>query len=51
MLLIFIIIILCLCNSDFDLEKEKEYLRVLKEKMVDGVIYMSNSIRRRNIRS
>lgn len=33
-----------LCNSDFDLEKEKEYLRVLKEKMVDGVIYMSSSL-------
>ncbi|MBD7910907.1 MULTISPECIES: LacI family DNA-binding transcriptional regulator [Clostridium] len=33
-----------LCNSDFDAEKEKEYLRVLKEKMVDGVIYMSSSL-------
>ena len=33
-----------LCNSDFDVEKEKEYLRVLKEKMVDGVIYMSSSL-------
>ncbi|MGL5244607.1 MAG: LacI family DNA-binding transcriptional regulator [Sarcina sp.] len=33
-----------LCNSDFDLEKEKEYLRVLKEKMVDGVLYMSSSL-------
>lgn len=33
-----------LCNSDFDDEKEKEYLRVLKEKMVDGVIYMSSSL-------
>lgn len=33
-----------LCNSDFDLEKEKEYLRVLKEKMVDGVVYMSSSL-------
>ena len=32
-----------LCNSDFDGEKEKSYLRVLKEKMVDGVIYMSSS--------
>ena len=31
-----------LCNSDFDIEKEKEYLKVLKEKMVDGVIYMSS---------
>lgn len=30
-------------NSDFDVEKEKEYLRVLKEKMVDGVIYISSS--------
>ena len=33
-----------LCNSDFDVEKEKEYLRVLKEKMVDGVIYISSSL-------
>ena len=33
-----------LCNSDFDIDKEKEYLRVLKEKMVDGVIYMSSSL-------
>ena len=33
-----------LCNSDFDSEKEKEYLRVLREKMVDGVIYMSSSL-------
>lgn len=31
-----------LCNSDFDLEKEKEYLKVLREKMVDGLIYMSS---------
>lgn len=33
-----------LCNSDFDSEKEKDYLRVLREKMVDGVIYMSSSL-------
>ncbi|QAT38929.1 LacI family DNA-binding transcriptional regulator [Clostridium sp. JN-9] len=33
-----------LCNTDLDPEKEKEYLRVLKEKMVDGVLYMSNSL-------
>lgn len=33
-----------LCNTDLDLEKEISYLRVLREKMVDGVIYMSNSI-------
>ena len=33
-----------LCNSDLDIEKEKEYLRVLKEKMVDGVIYMSSEL-------
>ena len=33
-----------LCNSDFDTDKEKEYLRVLKEKMVDGVLYMSSSL-------
>ena len=35
-----------LCNSDFDTDKEKEYLRVLKEKMVDGVLYMSSSLRK-----
>lgn len=33
-----------LCNSDLDPEKEIEYLRVLKEKMVDGVLYMSTSL-------
>ena len=33
-----------LCNSDCDGEKEKEYLKVLKEKMVDGVLYMSSSL-------
>ncbi|SHE40881.1 LacI family DNA-binding transcriptional regulator [Clostridium fallax] len=33
-----------LCNSDFDMDKEKEYLRVLKEKMVDGVLYMSSAL-------
>ena len=33
-----------LCNSDCDGEKEKEYIKVLKEKMVDGVLYMSSSL-------
>lgn len=33
-----------LCNTDLDPDKEMEYLRVLKEKMVDGVLYMSNSL-------
>lgn len=33
-----------LCNTDLDPEKEMEYIRVLKEKMVDGVLYMSNSL-------
>lgn len=33
-----------LCNTDLDVSKEKDYIRVLKEKMVDGVIYMSNSL-------
>jgi len=33
-----------LCNSDSDLEKEKEYIRVMKEKMVDGMLYMSTSL-------
>ncbi|MDD3223283.1 MAG: LacI family DNA-binding transcriptional regulator [Clostridium sp.] len=31
-----------LCNTDLDHEKEVEYIKVLREKMVDGVIYMSN---------
>ncbi len=33
-----------LCNTDRDTQKEIEYLRVLREKMVDGVIYMSHSL-------
>lgn len=33
-----------LCNTDLDTGREKDYLRVLKEKMVDGIIYMSNSL-------
>lgn len=33
-----------LCNSDYDMDKEKEYLKVLKEKMVDGVLYMSSAL-------
>lgn len=33
-----------LCNTDLDTEKETEYLKVLKEKMVDGVLYMSTSL-------
>ncbi len=33
-----------LCNADLNLDKEKEYLKVLKEKMVDGVVYISNSL-------
>ncbi|MCY6370010.1 LacI family DNA-binding transcriptional regulator [Clostridium ganghwense] len=33
-----------LCNTDLDPQKEMEYLRVLGEKMVDGVIYISNSL-------
>lgn len=33
-----------LCNTDLDPEKEIEYLRVMKEKMVDGVLYMSTSL-------
>ena len=38
-----------LCNSDFDYDKEKDYLRVLKEKMVDGVIYMSSSLQEESL--
>lgn len=33
-----------LCNSDFDIEKEKKYIKVMKEKMVDGLLYMSSSL-------
>jgi LacI family transcriptional regulator len=33
-----------LCNTDLDFEKEIEYLRVMKEKMVDGILYMSASL-------
>ena len=33
-----------LCNADLDVDKEMEAFRILKEKMIDGVIYMSNSI-------
>ena len=33
-----------LCNTDLDPDKEMEYLRVMKEKMIDGVIYMSSSL-------
>lgn len=33
-----------LCNTDLDVQKEIEYLKVLREKMVDGIIYMSSSL-------
>lgn len=33
-----------LCNSDLNLDKEKEYIYILKEKMVDGLLFMSNSL-------
>jgi len=33
-----------LCNTDNDSQKEIEYLHVLKEKMIDGVLYMSSSL-------
>lgn len=33
-----------LCNSDFDMEKEKKYIKVMKEKMVDGLLYTSSSL-------
>lgn len=38
-----------LCNTDLDVEKEMEALRILKEKMIDGVIYMSNSMQQETI--
>ncbi|MGG7165177.1 LacI family DNA-binding transcriptional regulator [Clostridium ihumii] len=33
-----------LCNTDLDINREKESFRMLKEKMVDGVIYMGNAM-------
>lgn len=33
-----------LCNSDLNVSKEKEYIYILKEKMVDGILFMSNSL-------
>ncbi|MFA9397277.1 MAG: LacI family DNA-binding transcriptional regulator [Clostridiaceae bacterium] len=33
-----------LCNTDLDPEKEQEYLNVLREKMVDGIVLMSSSL-------
>lgn len=33
-----------LCNADFDIEKEKKYIKVMKEKMIDGLLYMSSSL-------
>lgn len=30
-----------LCNTDLNCKKEEEYIHVLEEKMVDGIIYMS----------
>lgn len=33
-----------LCNSDLNTDKEREYIYVLKEKMVDGLLFMSNSL-------
>ncbi|CAG7839148.1 LacI family transcriptional regulator [Clostridium botulinum C] len=40
-----------LCNTDLEPDKELEYLRVLGEKMVDGVIYISNSLEERTIKT
>lgn len=33
-----------LCNADLDTEKELDYIKVLKEKMCDGVLLMSSSL-------
>lgn len=33
-----------LCNTDLDKDKEIEYLKILREKMCDGILYMSNSL-------
>lgn len=38
------------CNSDEQAGKEKEYLEVLKQKYVDGVILISNTIKSEQIR-
>lgn len=34
-----------LCNSDNDLDKEVSYIGMLQEKMVDGIIFTSSSLR------
>jgi LacI family transcriptional regulator len=34
-----------LCNSDYKEDKEAEYINVLKEKCVDGIIFTGNSIK------
>jgi LacI family transcriptional regulator len=31
-----------LCNTDLEKDKEIEYIRIMKEKMADGIIYMSS---------
>lgn len=33
-----------LCNTDLDKEREKESFNILREKMVDGIIYMGDSL-------
>ncbi|MFA6940888.1 MAG: LacI family DNA-binding transcriptional regulator [Clostridiaceae bacterium] len=33
-----------LCNADLDTEKELDYIRVLREKMCDGIVLMSSSL-------
>jgi len=33
-----------LCNTDLEKDKEIEYIRIMKEKMADGIIYMSSSL-------
>ncbi len=34
---------LFICNSDFEVKKELEYIRMLNKKIIDGIIFISNS--------
>ncbi|PKR77925.1 transcriptional regulator [Halalkalibacillus sediminis] len=40
-----------LCNSDEEIEKEQEYLNVMKQKYVDGVIAVSNHLTKEQVES
>lgn len=40
---------LILCNSDEQVEKEKKYLEVMRQKYVDGVIIVTNTLKPRHL--